>query len=141
MDNDRVAITHNISAGTNLKPDSLTDINFKVGYSYSTTDENIDAAIDVMNSKAGAVSKGAGNQFNNTYNNNYNHNLFITRRFKAKRGRTLNLSQSTSYTSSLQRYITESANQYFYPFNNRFFNQLRRQDIPALSATTNLTYS
>jgi hypothetical protein len=141
-DNDRVAITHNISAGTNLKPDSLTDINFRLGYSYATTDENIDAAINVMNNKRGAVSKGDGNQFNNTYNNNYNHNLFITRRFRAKKGRTLNLSQSTNYTSNLQRYITESLNQYFYPFNsNRSFNQLRRQDIPTLSATTNLTYS
>jgi hypothetical protein len=90
--NNRLANTHNVGAGANLKPDSLTDINFRSGYAYSTNADDIAARINVTNNKLGQLSNGAGSQLNKVFNSNYNHNLFLTRRFRAKKGRTLNLS-------------------------------------------------
>lgn len=139
---DRLAFTHHAGAGANLKPDSLTDINFRANYSYSTTDEDVMAKIKVDNSKTGSVSTGQGDQFNNTYSNNYSHNIYLTRRFKAKKGRTLNFSHSLTYTKNLERYITESDYQYYYPYyEDRFFDQLRRQDVPGLSANAGLSFA
>jgi hypothetical protein len=138
----RLAFTHNVGAGANLKPDSLTDISFRSNYAYSSTDENVQAKIKVDNSKTGQVSTGLGDQFNNMYNNNYNHNLSLTRRFKAKKGRTLNIAHFLNYTKNLQRYITESDYQYYYPsYEDRFFDQLRRQEVPTLSINTSANFA
>jgi hypothetical protein len=68
--------------------------------------------------------------------------VFLTRRFRAKKGRTLNISHYLNYTKNLQRYITESDYQYYYPsYEDRFFDQLRRQDIPALSINTSANFA
>lgn len=141
-DNNRMAQTHNVGAGANLKPDTLTDISFRSAYAYSTNADNIAARIHVTNNKLGPVSNGIGSQLNKVYNNNYNHSFTLTRRFRAKKGRTLNLSHFLTYTSNLQRYITEAENQYAYPFPyERDFAQLRRQDLPSLNLNTNVNFS
>jgi hypothetical protein len=138
----RIVNTHNVSAGANLKPDSLTDINFRAGYSYSQTGEQVDARIKVDNNQRGTVSTGVGEQFNNFYANNYNHNLFLTRRFRAKKGRTLNIYQFLTINKNLQRYITESDYEYFFPApETRTFDQLRRQEVPTLSASLHANWS
>jgi hypothetical protein len=139
---DRMVYTHNVGAGANLKPDTLTDINFRANFSNSSNKENVDALVNVLSNKQDTLSKGIGNQYNNTNNNSYNHNLYITRRFKAKKGRTLNLFHFLNYNSNIQRYITESLNQYFYPSNeDLYFDQLRRQEVPTLSATVSANYA
>lgn len=140
--NRKDAYSHTASLGTTLKPDTLTDINFRAGYSYSTRDENINANIRVTNNKAGQVSTGNGNLFNNFYNNDYYHNLFLTRRFGAKKGRTFNLTNNLNYRNNLQRYITETESQFFIPAPDALlFEQLRRQDIPTLTNTVNAGFS
>jgi hypothetical protein len=140
--NDREAFTHNAGAGMNLKPDSLTDITVRANYSYSTNADNIDAMIDVVNNKTGQLSQGIGEQFNKTFNNSYNHNLGLTRRFRAKKGRTLNINHFLTRSKNLQRYITEAENAYYYPFSyEREFDQLRRQDLPSMSMNTNINFS
>lgn len=140
--NNREAVTHNAGIGANLKPDSLTDITVRANYSYSTNADDIDAIISVVNSKTGDLSNGVGNQLNKIFNNNYNHNLNLTRRFKAKKGRTLNIYHNLNLTKNLQRYITESENEFYYPYAyTRDFDQLRRQDVPTLSVNTNLNFS
>ncbi|MBD0332963.1 MAG: outer membrane beta-barrel protein, partial [Chitinophagaceae bacterium] len=141
-DNKRDVFTHNFSTGAKLKPDTLTDIDFRAAYGLSKTDEDIDADVDVTNNKSGTISEGNGNQFNKFNTNRYNHNLFITRRFKAKKGRTLNFSNYTNYNRNLNRYITEAHNEYFVPaYSEKFFNQLRRQETPTFSTNTNLTFA
>ncbi|HEY0354576.1 MAG TPA: outer membrane beta-barrel protein, partial [Flavisolibacter sp.] len=133
-ENQRKIFNHSASAGANLKPDSLTDISFRAGYSFSTTDEDIDASVRLTNNQTGLISKGAGNQFNNFTSNRYNHQVFLTRRFKAKKGRSLNINNFVNYFHNLNRYITESINEYYNPvYYLREFNQLRRQDVPNLS--------
>ncbi|HVG42495.1 MAG TPA: outer membrane beta-barrel protein, partial [Chitinophagaceae bacterium] len=92
--------------------------------------------------RTGPVSEGEGLLYNNNYNNDYNHSLFITRRFKAKKGRTLNVTNTVSYRNNLQRYITESDYNYFYPINrNNVFEQLRRQDVPYMAGTLNANFA
>lgn len=140
--NNREAQTHNVGAGANLKPDSLTDIGFRAGYAYSSSADFINALVNVVNNKTGQLSEGEGIQRNRNFTNNYNHNIFITRRFRAKKGRTLNFSNYTYYNSNLQRYITEAQNNYFYPLAyDSDFSQLRRQEVPSLSVNTNLNFS
>ena len=142
LTNDRTVFNHTVSAGANLKPDSLTDINFRAGYTYSSTDENIDANVNVINNKLGEVSSGKGNQFNNFYNNRYNHNLFLTRRFRSKKGRSLNFYNFVNYNSNLQRYITESDNYYYVPdTSTASIHQLRRQAAPGFSSNTSLSFA
>ena len=140
--NDRNAFTHNVGAGMSIKPDTLTDIMARANYSYATNADDIAANLGVVNNKTGPLSTGIGSQLNKTFNNNYNHNLSLTRRFKAKKGRTLNINHNLNLTKNLQRYITESENEYYYPFpSDRDFNQLRRQDVPTLSVNTNFNFS
>ncbi|MBB1284484.1 TonB-dependent receptor [Flavisolibacter sp. BT320] len=140
--NNREAQTHNVGAGANLKPDSLTDINFRASYAYSSSADHINALVNVVNNKTGQLSEGEGVQRNRNFTNNYNHNIFITRRFRAKKGRTLNFSNYAYYNSNLQRYITEAQNNYFYPLAyDSDFSQLRRQEVPSLSVNTNLNFS
>lgn len=140
--NDRNAFTHNVGAGMNIKPDTLTDITARASYSYATNADDIAANLSVVNNKTGPLSTGLGSQLNKTFNNNYNHNLSLTRRFKAKKGRTLNIYHNLNLTKNLQRFITESENEYYYPFpSDRDFNQLRRQDVPTLSVNTNFNFS
>lgn len=138
----RNANTHNFSTGYRLKPDSLTDLDFRASYSYSGSGEDLDALINVTSNKSGQISKGLGEQFNNFYSNRYNHNLFFTRRFRSKKGRVLNFNNFVTYNKNLSRYITESENEYFVPsYSERVFNQLRRQDVPSLNVSTNLVFA
>lgn len=140
--NNREVYTHNVSAGANLKPDTLTDINFRLAYSYATTAENIAATVNATSNKNGLLSTGNGNQNNNVFTNTYSHNLFLTRRFHAKKGRVLNFSNYVNYNGSLRRYITESVNNYYVPvYSEEIFDQLRRQNIPTLSVNTNLSFA
>lgn len=140
--NNRIANNHNFSAGFKLKPDTLTDIDFRAGYSYSHTNENIDALVSVDNSKLGPVSNGEGTQSNNFYVNRYNHRMFFTRRNKAKKGRAWNFVHFIDANKNLFRYITESGIDDFYPMPGfRSFEQLRRQGTPTLSVNSSLSYS
>lgn len=142
LNNNRDVFNHNFSTGAKLKPDSLTDVDFRANYSHSKTGEEMDAFINITNNKTGNISNGVGDQFNRYNTNRYNHNLFITRRFKAKKGRTLNISNFTNYNSSVFRYITEAVNEYFLPtYSEIFFNQLRKQETPTLSVNTSLTFA
>ncbi len=138
----RNSFNHTASAGANLKPDNFTDITFRAGYTYSNTDENINALVRLNNSKAGEISSGEGNQFNDVYSNRYNHSLNITRRFKAKQGRMLNLYHYVNYNSNLQRYITEAEIFYKVPMEDTTANyQLRRQEVPTLTSSTGLNFT
>ena len=140
--NNRNLFSHNVSAGGSYKPDTLTDITFRAGYSYQSTAENIGADINVTNNKTGLISDGSGDLTNSFFANSYNHNLFITHRFRAKKGRVLNGFNFVNYGSNLQRYITESENEYYVPaYEDKFFNQLRRQLVPSLNVNTSINYS
>jgi hypothetical protein len=134
--------THNLGAGANLKPDSLTDINFRLAYSYIASSEDVRSSIGVGNNKVGPASSGNTNLFNKYFNNNYYHSLTVTRRSGKKKGRSLNIYQYTNYANNLQRYVTESDLDYYYPdTTTRLFEQLRRQDVPNLRVNSTATFA
>jgi hypothetical protein len=140
--NNKAAYTHNIGAGANLKPDTLTDINFRAGLNYSNTGENVDANISVMSNKKGQLSEGEGDQFNTMKALGYNHNLFLTRRLRSKKGRTVNFSNFTNYNKNRNYYITESDYHYFQPVaQDNVFEQLRRQITPVFNTSFNLNFA
>lgn len=142
LNNDRTAFNHTVSMGANLKPDSLTDISLRFGYTYSASDENIDAIVNLTNNKVGNISSGQGNQFNNFYGNRYNHSLSLSRRSKSKKGRLLNLYNYVYYNGNLQRYITETDNYYYVPDTTTgIIRQLRRQDAPGLNGSSSLSFT
>lgn len=140
--NDRIVTSHNVSAGANLKPDTLTDISFRAGYSLSMTDENILASVQLNNNKRGDISRGNGRQFNDFDAKRYNHQFFLTKRFKAKRGRTFNLNHFANSNNIDNRYITESINEFYVPsYREQIFNQLRSQELPYLSLNTSASFA
>lgn len=140
--NDRNGFMHTVGAGFSLKPDSVTDLGFKGGGNYASQLDDIRSTINVMNNKAGLISDGNINRLNRLYTGSYNHWLYGTRRSKKKKGRVFNFNNLFNYNSELQRYITESANHYYLPVNDyEAFNQLRRQEIPALTINTIAAYS
>lgn len=141
-ENNRLVVNHNLSAGGNLKPDSLTDISFRAGYSFSGTDENIDATVRLTNNKHGLISQGDGVQFNDFSAKRYNHQFFLTRRFKAKRGRTFNLNHVANVNNNANDYVTEALNEYYFPGSRQqLFNQLRAQDMPSFSQNTTAVFA
>jgi hypothetical protein len=140
--NDKQTNAHNFGAGAILKPDSLTDINFRSGFSLAGINENVLAQINVRNNKAGLLSEGTGNQYNNTNSLNYNHNLFVTRRWGSKKGRTLNIINNINYNRNRNNYITESEYHYYEPVvQDLLFEQLRRQVTPVFNGQLSLYYS
>lgn len=142
LNNDRTSFNHTLSAGANLKPDSLTDLTLRAGYTYTSSDENIDALVHLTNNKVGNISRGLGNQFNNFYGNRYNHSISLTRRFKAKKGRTFNAYNYIYYNGNLQRYITESDNYYQVPDEDTsIIRQLRRQNMPGWTSLISLNFT
>ncbi len=139
---DRRVWNHNFGAGARLRPDSLTDIDFRASYSYNTTQEQVDAGVRAENNKTGLLSRGLGNQFNRFYANRYNHSIFFTHRSPKKKGRQWNLNNFTNYNKSLTRYITESLNEYYVPVYRQLpFDQLRRQDVPYFSTNANISFA
>ena len=114
----------------------------RAGFNYNANDEAIATLIQSTHNKFGNVSRSAGSRFNKAYAASYNHSVSIVRRFKAKKGRTLNVNHSLNYNTNLQRFITETDNNYFYPANYTLpFYQLRRQDVPNLSASMNANFA
>jgi hypothetical protein len=139
---EKIANTHNLSAGFKLKPDTLTNVEFRSTYSFSGIDEEKNNLVNVSNSKYGEVSKGLINQFNDQANHSYNHNFFYTHRSKNKQGRVWNINNFFNYNNKLYDYLTESNNEYYIPvFNEREFDQLRKQKMPNISSNTNVSYA
>ena len=140
--NTRSTYDHTFNIGSNMKPDSLTDINLRASLTYSTVAEDIASRISASRSVSDTVSRSTGDRFNNLYATTYRHSATLSRRFKAKRGRTLNISHQLNYNSSVQRYITETENEYFYPFSYVLpFNQLRKQEVPGWVASLSANYA
>ncbi len=141
-DDTKKTFDHTFNIGSNMKPDSLTDINLRAGLTYSTVDEDIASLISAAYNQRDTVSKSTGDKFNNVYATSYRHSASLSRRFKAKKGRTLNFLHTLNYNSNVQRYITETENEYYYSVNYLLpFNQLRKQDVPSWQASISANWA
>lgn len=138
----RNANKHNLGAGYNVRPDSVTRINFDISYVYSGNNNNSASTIAVTNNKAGNVSTGAGNQFITSGSKEYNHSFYITRNSRSKKSRSINFDHSLNYTSNLNQHISETAYEYFYPLlSEQELDQLRNQNYPVLNIRTGVSLS
>jgi hypothetical protein len=140
--NNKTSFTHNFGAGGMLKPDTLTDINFRAALNFSNIEEDVLALINVLSNKKGALSDGQGDLFNTYKSVGYNHNVFLTKRFSSKKGRTLNFSNNTNYNKNNNDYITESNHHYYQPVGqDNIFEQLRTQITQVLNTNFNLSFA
>jgi hypothetical protein len=133
---------HNLGAGYRMKPDSLTDMNIRASFAYQGNLANSLSDILVHNNFDGNVSKGDGTQLNNVDNNEYRHNVYITRRGRSKKGRSLGFNHSLTYQKNIDRFTTESDYEYYVPmYNEQQFNQLRRVGAPKWNTNTGINFS
>lgn len=137
----RNVATHSFTAGTNYIPSDYTNLSFRAGGIYNPIGSNAISSILVNNSQLGLLSESSGTTGTNQFNGSYSHELFITKKFRHKEGRIINLRQSLSYENTLQRTTTEALNRYFYQTDTLLFEQLRRQNIPTLTAANSLNLS
>ena len=136
------ANSHTVSLGANLKPDSLTNVRFRAGYTNTAANDAIANVISIVNNKTGMISSGIGDRFNKGNNHDVNEDFNLTRSFKGKKGRSLNISQYFNYRSNLTRNITESENRFYFPvLDTVMFDQLRRQEVPVMSVNGNINFS
>lgn len=140
--NNKSSLSHNVSMGMNLKPDSLHILQFKVGFRSARLKEKLSSSIDLSDNQTGRLTTGQGNLFNNATEKNYNHEFFLTRKSPFKTGRVFQLNHWLNRRNSDQTYNTESFNQYFSPIS--YFdtvNQQRMSAIPLLSTAVVLQHA
>jgi len=133
---------HTISTGGNWRKDSLTNMTFSGGITYNTSDANSFSSGGTQNNKFGAVSSSNGTSTTNGINESYNYNVFLTHRFKNKKGRSVSLSHNLNYNRNPVDIINESINQYLYPSASTLVvQQLRSNNSPNTNANFNINYS
>lgn len=137
----RNVANHSFTAGTNYIPSDYTNLSFRASGVYNPIGSDAFSSILVDNNKLGQLSKSSGTIGTNQYNGSYGHELYFTQKSRHKEGRILNLRQSLNYENRLQRTTTETLNRYFFPYDTLLFAQLRRQNIPTLTAATSLNLS
>jgi hypothetical protein len=134
----RNLVNHSFTVGTNYVPTAWTNVSFTAGGVYNPARSNAFSFIDTDNNLLGHLSRSSGTIGTNQYNGNYTHQLYITLKTKPKEGRIVNVNHSLNYRDGLQRTTTETLNEFFIPADTLPFQQLRRQDIPTLTAITHL---
>ncbi len=133
---------HNLSAGTNWRIDSLTNMTFGVNYNYTGSQSDNLSSINTINNKLGVLNNGNGSLSARGHNDTYGYNFSLTHRFSGKRARTLSLYHNFNKEDKPVDNITESVNNYLYPFRNTIlFGQLRRNNTPSTSFFNNVSYN
>lgn len=122
---------HNIGAGTRLKPDSVTNIQFNANYLIGLHDEDKISAINSNNNKLGPLS--TGDIFQNTEGKTYiyRHSFNITRLSRKKAGRRFTVAHNMEVNNRFFDYTTESEQHYIYPTAyDSILSQLRQEKLP-----------
>lgn len=140
--NNKSNYSNTINIGYKTKPDTLTDIDIKVGYSNSLTNEQIASTINNNNNKIGRLSIGSGNLLSKEINPWYHHDISVIRRFKSKKGRNLNFYHGLGSRANSNNNQTESINQFYIPSASlETFQQLRNNVFPNLNTNSNISYA
>ncbi|SJZ33051.1 TonB-dependent receptor [Sediminibacterium ginsengisoli] len=133
--------SYNVNAGTNWRPDSLTNITFSASFSYIGNGSNGTNTTVVVNNKLGALTNVDGSSNSDAFNRAYYHSFSLTRRFR-KKTRNLSIYHSLNLATNPVNYITETDNDFFYPTSyTTFFRQLRTTNAPSTSMNLNANYS
>ena len=137
----RNLFTHVAGIGTNLTPDSLTNLAFRANYRHLSGSGNLSSLIGVHNNQVGLNSTGDKTIDMKQGTQSYDHTVRFTRRSSTKEGRSLNLFNMLSYHSALEQALTRSLNVFYLPqqHDSVLFEQLRRQQVPGLYSSTRLS--
>ncbi len=136
-----VTNSHTLNGGGNWR-DSLTNINFSGGFTYSSNNINAFSAGSIQNSKFGPASNSSGSSNTNGTSDAYSYNLSLTHRFAGKKARNISFNNSLNYTRNPVDNINESINNYLYPsVSTLVVQQLRSTNSPSTSANFGMNYS
>jgi hypothetical protein len=131
------SVSHNLNAGLNWKIDSLSRIQFSIGYVRQLTDIGTQLSQEVSNDKSGLLSRNSGALFTNDSIQNLRYTFSYSHRF-ARTKKSFSLYHAYNKNNNPLTQITESTNNFFYPQNyNQIFAQFRNTNSP----TSNKTFS
>lgn len=133
---------HRVSAGGNLRPDTVTNINFRIEYAYNNSDNYAPSDIFIHNNYLGPISTAESLIFSEGWGHSVNQNFSLTRRSRKKRGRNFSFNESISYNYNPNNTTTESLNNYFLPsVSQQLLSQLRSSVSPSTNINMAGSYS
>lgn len=139
---DKSNYNNTLNAGYLAKPDSLTDLDFKIGYSHGRFNQLRASTLKNESNKLGSLSIGTGNTFTHNINPWYHHDFSVVRRLKGKKGRSFNFFHGLGYRPNTSNVTTENNNQFEIPSPiNILFNQLRAVENNNLVINSSLIYA
>jgi hypothetical protein len=133
--------SNTVNIGYLAKPDSLTDIDIKIGYAHTKIVQKNEITVSTINNKIGNLSNGIGDLFGKEINPWYHQDITVTRRFKNKKGRILTFYHGLSYRNNEDDKIAESVNQFLIPTSSsNTFEQLRSNKNPVLDISNFINF-
>jgi hypothetical protein len=134
--------THRVSVGGNLRTDTVTNINFRVDYSYTNSDNYSPSDIFIHNNLLGPVSTAESLIFSEGWGHSVNQNFSFTKRSRKKRGRNFSFSENININYNPTSTTTESDNNYFLPsVSHQLLSQLRSSVSPSTNINMQASYS
>lgn len=134
--------THNFASSGGWKPDSLTNMTFRIAYAYAGTWSAANTLVNTENSLIGPLNNGAGLLTTQGHTKNYSEVFTMSHRSRKVKGRALSVTQWITYGSNPLATITESNNDYQYPSAATvLFQQLRSTNAPSTYANLSVGYS
>jgi Outer membrane protein beta-barrel family len=134
--------SNTVNIGYLAKPDSLTDIDIKIGYAHTKIVQKNEITVSTINNKIGNLSNGIGDLFGKEINPWYHQDITLTRRFKNKKSRILTFYHGLSYRNNEDEKIAESVNQFLMPTSSsKTFEQLRSNKNPVLDISNYINFA
>ena len=123
-------ISHNINSGFNWKIDSLSRLQFNIGYSRQLSITENQSLQQIENNQNGLLSKSSGSLYSNDTLGNFNYGISFSHKF-ANTKKSFTISHAHSKINNPLDQLNESAISILYPIVSKtIFEQLRRTNSP-----------
>lgn len=133
---------HNIGAGINLKPDSVTTLMANLNYIIGDQRTNNTNLVEAKSNISGLLNTGAVQLRNDLNNRQYSHRISLTRLSKTKSGRRFSLSNNFTWKNNISGAYTSGNIHYNYPVvYDSILGQYRDERVPTLVTNLNASYS
>ncbi len=134
--------SHHISANGNWRKDSLTNMDFRLSFSFNGSDNFSPSHIVIDNNILGPLSEANSLIVSDGSSQNLNQSFSFSRRSKKKRSRNYSFSENFSLSRNPNSTTTESFNDYFYPsVSQQHVSQLRNTQSPSVMLSLQNSYS
>jgi Outer membrane protein beta-barrel family len=140
--NNRSNYTNTININYLTKPDTLTDISIRAGYTSDYYKSISQITLTNDNNKVGKLSTMTGSTISYRQQPWYHHDVSVVRRFRKNKNRTLNLAHGFSNRNDSEDATNASFNQFLLPSTfDSVFAQLRTVKRPNTYMNTSLTFA